>query len=183
MIKTTAELLKTYGSHYGIAKAVGLGEWTKVGHGLYCDGIPELSELEAICAAYPSAVLTGESAFAYHGLSDYLPDRYSFATPLNAHRMRRAKVAQSFMTNDIASIGVSEIETGRGTVRVYDKERMLIELFRLKSKFPPGYFREVVNSYRDLAKDGGIDFRLLASYCQQFKKGALIKARIEEVIL
>ncbi|MBO4540874.1 MAG: hypothetical protein J5736_02750, partial [Bacilli bacterium] len=104
-------------------------------------------------------------------------------TPLNAHRMRSAKVAQSFMTNDIARIGVAEVKTERGVIRVYDKERMLIELFRLKSRFPPDYFREVVNSYRALAKQEGIDFRTLASYCRRFKKGPSIKARIEEVIL
>ena len=183
MIRTTAELLNAYGSQYGISKAVASGRLSKVGHGLYCDEAPELSELEVICATYPNAVLTAESAFAYHGLSDYVPDHYSFATPLNAHRMRNKKVVQSFMTNDIARIGVEEVRSERGIIRVYDKERMLIELFRLKSKFSPDYFREVVNSYRSLAKDEGINFRTLASYCRRFKKGALIRARIEEVIL
>ena len=183
MIRTTAELLYTYGSYYGISKAVASGKLSKVGHGLYCDEAPELSELEAICAAYPNAVLTAESAFAYHGLSDYVPDRYAFVTPLNAHRMRSAKVVQSFMTNDIVRIGVAEVKTEHGVIRVYDKERMLIELFRLKRKFPPDYFREVVNSYRALAKEEKINFRTLASYCPRFKKGSLIKARIEEVIL
>ena len=183
MLKTTSELLYMYGSHYKISKAVSAGKLFKIGHGLYSDEAAELSELEAICAAYPNAVLTAESAFAYHGLSDYVPDRYSFATPLNAHRIRNEKVKQSYMTSDIVKIGVSEIKTKSGVIRIYDKERMLIELFRLKNKFPPDYFREVVNSYRGLAKEEGIDFRALASYCRRFKKGALIKARIEEFIL
>ena len=172
-----------YGSPYGIAKAVREGRLTRVGHGLYCDDDPELSELEIICARYPRAVLTGESAYSYHGLSDYVPERYSFATPLNAHRILNPKVRQSFMECAMAAIGIEEFKTKYGTVRIYDKERMLIELFRLKSKFPPDYFREIVNSYRDLAKLDGIDFRKLSSYCLQFKKGHLIQKRIEEVIL
>ena len=183
MIRTTAELLNTYGSHYAISKAVAAGELSKVGHGLYSDEAPELSELETICTTYPNAVLTAESAFAYHGLSDYVPDHYSFATPLNAHRMRNEKVVQSFMTVDIVRVGVMEVQSERGVIRVYGKERMLIELFRLKSKFPPNYFREVVNSYRVLVKEEGINFRALTAYCRRFKKGALIKARIEEVVL
>ena len=183
MIKTTAELLATYGSHYGIDKAVSLGMLTKVGHGLYSDEAPDLSEVEAICAIYPNAIMTLESAFAFHDLSDFVPDRYTFATPLNAHRIRNEKVTQMFMSNEIIRIGVMESKSERGVIRVYDKERMLIELFRLRSKLPPDYFREVVNSYRRLAEEEGVDFRGLSAYCNKFKKGALIKTRIEEVIL
>ena len=142
-----------------------------------------MSELEAICARYPNAVLTMESAFAFHRLSDFVPDRYTFVTPLNAHRMQNEKVSQSFMSNDIIPIGATKVEMGNGTIQVYDKERMLIELFRLKSKFPPDYYREVVNAYRDLAREEAINFRRLNDYCKLFKKGHIIRARIEEVIL
>ena len=183
MIQTTAELLRIYGSHYGIAKAVSDGELIKVAHGLYSDSSPETSELETICARYPNAVLTMESAFAFYHLSDYVPDRYYMATLLNAHRIQHEKVIQCFMSNELVPIGVTEIMTKNGIIRVYDRERMLIELFRFKNRIPPDYFREVVNSYRELAKEESIDFRKLASYCRQFKKGSLIKARIEEVVL
>ncbi|MBP5216811.1 MAG: hypothetical protein J6038_03145 [Bacilli bacterium] len=183
MIKTTAELLKIYGSHYQIARLVENGEWKKVGHGLYADGEEELSELEILCARYPHAVMTMESAFAFYHLSDYVPNRYTFVTPLNAHRMQNNKVLQSFMTNDMIGIGVIEVKTNNGIIRLYDKERMLIELFRLKAKFPPDYHREVVNAYRELVKEEAIDFRKIQSYCKRFKKGNILKARIEEVIL
>lgn len=183
MIKTTAELLKIHGSHYRISQLVDSGALQKVGHGLYSDGDAGLSELEAICARYPNAVLTMESAFAFHSLSDYVPDRYTFVTPLNAHRMQCPKVKQSFMDNDIVTIGAIEVKTGNGTLRVYDKERMLIELFRLKAKLSSDYFREVVNAYRDLAKEGGVDFRRLQSYCRCFKRGRILHDRIEEVAL
>ena len=183
MIKTTSELLAIYGSHYGISKAVTEGLLTKVGHGLYADDTPELSEVETICAAYPNAVMTLESAFAFHHLSDYVPDHYTFATPLNAHKIRSKKVRQMFMSSEILRIGAMESTSERGIVHVYDKERMLIELFRLKAKLPPDYFREVVDSYRRLAKEESINFHTLFSYCRRFKKGALIMARIEEMIL
>lgn len=183
MIRTRAELLKVYGNHYGIAKMLAAGKLTRVGHGLYCDDEPALSEVETICAAYPNAVLTMESAFSFHGLSDYIPDRYCFATPLNAHRIRNVKVMQFFMSNQFIRIGVEERKSEHGVFRVYDRERMLIELFRLKGRFPPDYFREIVNAYRALAREEAIDFRKLASYCRLFKKGARLMARIEEVIL
>ena len=183
MIRTTAELLRTYGSHYRISRLLESGKLKKVSHGLYSDGDANLSELEAICARYPNAVLTTESAFAFHRLSDYIPTWYRFATPLNAHRMLSPKVSQSFMSNDIVNVGAIEVKTGNGRIRVYDKERMLIELFRLKSKFPPDYYREVVNAYRELAKEEAIDFRKLQSYCKRFKRGGNLQTRIEEVIL
>lgn len=183
MIKTTAELLQTYHSHYRISRLVENGTLEKIGHGLYSDVDSGPFEIEAICARYPNAVLTMESAFAFHHLSDYVPDQYAFVTPLNAHRMQAGKVKQSFMANGIISIGIIEAQTKGGIIRVYDKERMLIELFRLKSKFPPDYLREVVNAYRDLAKQEAIDFRKLQAYCKRFKKGHILKTRIEEVIL
>ena len=183
MIRTTSELLKTHGSHYRISRLLQSGELKKVGHGLYSDGEAWAAELETICARYPHAVLTAESAFAFYDLSDYVPDCYSFVTPLNAHRILNEKVSQTYMDRDIVGIGVAEAKTEHGIVRVYDRERMLIELFRLKSKFPPDYFREVVNSYRELAKEEAIDFRLLDSYCERFKKGHLLHQRIAEVVL
>lgn len=183
MIQTTAELLKIYHTHYRIARLVESGKLNKIAHGLYCDSSVELAELEAICGRYPNAVLTNESAFAFYQLSDYVPSRYTFVTPLNAHRMQNDKVLQTYMRNDIIAIGAVETETSNGTIRIYDKERMLLELLRLKSKFPPDYYREVVNSYRELAKNEDLDFRKLKAYCKRFKNGHVLKARIEEVIL
>ena len=183
MIRTTAELQTVYGSAYQIAKAVADGKLFKGAHGIYCDHAPELAELEMICARYPNAVLTMESAFAFHGLSDFVPDRYEFATPLNAHRMRSEKVTQRFTTNRVVHVGVSEVSTEHGIIHVYDKERMLIELIRSKNRLSPDYYREVINSYRELVKKGEIDLRKLSKYCSAFKKGQLIKTRIQEAVL
>ena len=183
MIRTTAQLLQTYKSHYQISLLIKKGTLTKIGHGLYSDDDIELAEVEAICARYPNAVLTMESAFAFYRLSDYVPDRYTFVTPLNAHRIQDDKVSQSFMRNEIISIGVVELKTKHGAIRIYDKERMLIELIRLKSKLAPDYFREVVHSYRDLVRDEALDFVKLQSYCKCFKKGYSLRTHIEETIL
>lgn len=85
------------------------------------------------------------------------------------------------MTNDIVNVGVVEVGTENGTVRVYDKERMLIELFRLKSKFTQNYYKEAVNACRELAKEEDVDFRILLAYCKCFKRGHILKARITEI--
>ena len=98
-----------------------------------------------------------ESAYAYYGLTDYIPEKYSVATKQNAHRIPNEKVMQMFITGDIFDIGKQMVTTKYGTINIYDKERLLIELFRLKSKFEYSFFKEVINSYRKLASNCELD--------------------------
>lgn len=183
MIKTTRDLLESYGSHRAIKAAIKKGDLQRISHGVYAEGQPELGEIEAVCARYPNAILTLESAFAYYGLSDYVPSQYVFVTPLNAHPIDSPKVVQHYMSEELVGIGKTEAKTKQGSIHIYDMERLLIELFRLKRKLPPDYFKEVVGSYREAASSGVLDFPKLIAYLGQFKRGKTLHDRIQEVIL
>ncbi len=183
MIYTCAELENKLGGFSQIRTAVKNGKLFKISHGLYSDKNPFLSELENIFMRYPNTVLTLQSAFAFYNLSDYVPDRYYVATNQNAHKIDNDKVEQIYLTNELLNIGKTTVKTKYGVINIYDIERMLIELFRLKSRLSYSYFREIVNSYRQLFKDEKIDNNKLIKYCSLFKNGESIMKQIQDVVL
>lgn len=183
MLYTSKELTEKYNNFYGINQLVKDGKLFKVAHGVYSDVDPRLAELECLFAQYPNAILSMQSAYAFYGLTDYIPEKYWVATKQNAHKISSDKVSQMFITGDIFDIGKQMVTTKYGTINIYDKERLLIELFRLKSKFEYSFFKDVINSYRKLASNGELDNYKIAKYCSIFRNGKSIMAEIQKVIL
>lgn len=183
MIYSCSDLIEKLGNFYNLKKAVENGEYSRISHGLYTDKNPFLGELENLFARYPNAILTLESAFSYYELSDYVPDKYVIATNQSAHKIENPKVEQIYITDNLLDIGKITIKTNYGFINIYDKERMLIELFRLRSKLGYDYFKEIVNSYRLLIKQGDIDNHKLLLYCNKFRNGGNILRQIQEVVL
>ncbi|MGN0034947.1 MAG: hypothetical protein ACI364_04400, partial [Coriobacteriales bacterium] len=50
-----------------------------------------------VCALYPQAVLTMDSAFYLHGLTDVVPELVHVATARNSTRVRDARARHYFM--------------------------------------------------------------------------------------
>lgn len=183
MIYTSNQLIEKFNNFYAINQLLKEGKLFKVAHGLYSDVNPLLAELECLFAQYPNAILSMESAYAYYGLTDYIPEKYCVATKQNAHRIPNDKVTQMFITGDILDIGKQIVATEYGTINIYDKERLLVELFRLKKKFEYSFFKEVIKSYRALASNGELDNYKIAKYCSVFRNGKSIMAEIQNMVL
>ena len=65
-------------------------------------------------------------------------------------------------------------------VNIYDKERMLIELIRYKTKLPYELYKEVINSYRKIKEQ--IDFIKVYKYAKSFNNSYIIRTIETEVI-
>ncbi|MCQ2814972.1 MAG: hypothetical protein MJ227_01605 [Bacilli bacterium] len=182
MTYTWQEIVRVEGNINNAYKSIEKRKYKKVSHGVYVDGDEFISELEQLFARYPRATLTLQSAFDYYDLSDYVPEKYSLVTPYNSHTITHDKVSQSYMSDDIIDIGRQKIETKYGYIYIFDIERMLIELFRLKVKLPKEYFLEVVSSYRVLKSLGSISFGKIAKYCAKMTKGNKLLKEIQEMI-
>jgi hypothetical protein len=72
------------------------------------------------------------------------------------------------------------MEYGNGEITIYNLERLLIELIRLKEKYPKDIYYEVINSFRKI-KDK-LDFYKINEYSKYFKNGDSILQKIKEVI-
>ena len=115
------------------------------------------SELEFIAKKYDNAVFNFDSAFYYYGLTDNIPDKYYLSTKKKARKIKDVKI------------------------KIYDKERMLIELVRNKNNMSYDMYKEIINNYRSIVDE--LNFLKLQDYLSNFKnKDKYLKIIQEEVL-
>lgn len=165
-----------YGSYYQIKKALESKQLYKIEPGIYSDN-PNISELEVISFKHAQAVFTMDSAFYYHGLTDVIPERYHLATSKDAHKIGGKRIKQYFHRDDTFPIGITTMQYHDTTIRIYDRERMLIELIRSKNFLPFDYYKEIIDSYRHTVQT--IDIESLQEYIFAFPKQNHIWKAIE----
>lgn len=65
-------------------------------------------------------------------------------------------------------IGVEIINYCGDDIRVFSKERLLIELIRKKNKMPFDYYKEILRNYRKIIYE--LDFQLVEEYAEKLPK-------------
>jgi len=160
-MKSRAECLEKYGSDYFIEKKIEKGELFKIGKGIYSEkkNVPEIA---MFAYKYPNAVVTMDSAFYFHGLTDVIPDKYDLATIRDAAKIRDERVKQYFVPDVFFKEGIETVDYKGYDVRIYNKERMLVELVRYKSKLPFDYYKEIILNYRKLLPN--LDIQKIQDY-------------------
>lgn len=166
MLMSYNECLEKFGNQYQINKMIACGKLFKLATGVYSD--KHVSELAVIAYKYPQAVFTMNSAFYYYSLTDVIPDKYYLATSKDASKIANKKVKQFFHRDDKFNIGVTTLNYQNCDIRIYDKERMLIELIRNKNTLPFDYYKEIIDSYRKIIQE--LDIEKLQEYIAQFPK-------------
>ncbi len=176
MLLSYQDCKNKYRNHYQVQKAVDAGLLYKIEAGIYSDA-PAVSELEIISFKYAQAVFTMDSAFYYHGLTDVIPEQYHLATSKDACKIKDKQIKQYFHRDDIFSIGVTSQLRNGTEIRIYDRERMLIELMRNKKTMPFDYYKEIIESYRRITQE--LDIEKLQDYILNFPKQNHIWEAIE----
>ena len=180
MILSYQEAVNKYGSEYKLHQAVLSGEIFKQEAGIYST-VPDASELGIIMKKYPHAVLTGEYAFFVHGLTNVIPEKYYLATPSKAAKLTDIRVRQQYVNSDVFSLGIEEIDIDGVVVRIYDKERMLIELLRHKNSMPYDLYKEILINYRGCIAD--LEIWRIQEYAEVFPKSKMISKALDEEVM
>lgn len=167
MLLSFNECVDKYGNQYQINKQIESKQLYKIEPGIYSDK-SKVSELELISYKYSHAVFTMDSAFYYHSLTDVIPSQFCLATKKNARLITDNRVKQFFHRKDIFDIGVSLLEYSNTQIRIYNQERMLIELIRNKNTIPFDYYKEIIESYRK--RTDSLDIEKLQEYITKFPK-------------
>lgn len=179
MVYHYKELIESGLNRYQIEKKIANKELYKIEKGIYSnEKFP--SELAIIAKKYSKAILTLNSAFFYYELTDKIPDYYYLATDKKARTIENRLVKQIFTKNELLEIGLTKMKIEDAEVNIYDKERMLIELIRYKSKIPYELYKEVLNNYRKI-KDN-LNFIKLYKYAQNFNNSYIVKTIETEVM-
>ena len=180
MILTYKEALNKYKNAYQINKKIQVGELYKIEDGIYSDR-KYLSELEILVKKYPKTILSGENAFYAHDLTDVIPEDYCLVTSQSAAPIRDSRVRQVYERNRLLELGAISMTIDGAEIRIYDKERMLIELLRNKNKLPYDYYKEIIYKYRQIINT--LDLRRIQEYAEIFPKSGFIKRALDEEVL
>ncbi len=180
MLLTYQDCMAKYGNNYKLKKELQSGNLFLKEKGIYSTQ-RNTSEIDIIMRKYPKAVCTGQSAFYYHSLTDVIPDFYFLASRRTDTRIKDPRIKQSFQNDSIFESGITCINYNDSAIRVYDRERMLIELMRFKARFSMDYYKEIIQNYRKLAFD--LDFSLVEDYADMFKNGANLMNMIHMEVL
>jgi len=146
---TRQQCLQKYGSDYYIKKMISEGKLFKIENDVYSD-TATVPELALLSFKYPDAVITMDTAFYIHGLTDVIPQNNDFATDRDAAKIPDKRVHQYFVNHTLFPMGTETMEYRGYEVKIYNKERLLIELIRYKSKLPYDYYKEILLNYRKL---------------------------------
>lgn len=180
MIYTYNECLDKYGSDYLIKKALKGKKLFKIEKGIYSNS-KYISSLEILINKYPKAILTMNTAFYYHGLTDDIPDLYYLATKDSSKKLVDKRIKQVYVPEKLIDIGKEEGNNNGIKYYIYSKERMLIELLRFKNTLPYDYYKEIVNNYREIIYE--LDISKIEKYAKQFPKSNMILETLRKEVL
>ena len=167
MIYNYKECIEKYKTDYEIRKLLNSGKLKRVARGIYSDDIYE-SDLAIITKLYPYAVFTMNSSFYFHRLTDTIPRSYYLMTDKDATKIKDDRVCQFFDNYDSLELGV-ETKNYCGTeIRIFSRERMLVELIRNKNKVPFDYYKEIIVNYRRLVYE--LDIQAVQEYAIKLPK-------------
>lgn len=166
-VLTYEDALQQTGSRSALEGKVENGELYRVDRGIYASSAhPDPLVLAHVL--YPEAIITMDSALHAYGLTDVAPEKVHLATAREATRITRPGYRQYFVKKDLLSPGAIEVDMGHGAVRMYDKERLLVEVMRRQASLPLDYYKEIIGSYRRMVEE--LDMRLVEDYMALFKR-------------
>ena len=180
MLLTYREAVEKNGSAYKLNQSVEKQMLYKQEEGIYSieKHVPELG---IIMKKYPKAVLAGEYAFYSHGLTNVIPEKYDLATPSKSAKITDARVHQIYVRDTVFPLGIEEKIIDGAVARIYDKERMLIELLRNKNTMPYDLYKEIIMHYREMISD--LEIWRIQEYASIFPKSKMISKALDEEVL
>ncbi len=179
MVYSGKEILKKYGTRYNLLKALKNKEIFKLDHGIYSDK-DLVNSMVVVSKKYPGAIITMDSAFYYYNLTDVIPIKTYVATNSKSNVITNEKIVQFWVPKEKLNAGKDEIIIDGEKVRIYNKERLLVELIRKRNQIPFDYYKEIISNYRKIVDD--LDMHKIEKYLSLYKNEAnLANALMREV--
>lgn len=180
MLMSRKDCLERYGSDYLAAKQIKAGQLFQIEKGVYSD-LEHVPEQAVIAFKYPNAVMTMMSAFYHHGLTDVIPDKFNLATDRDAAKIKDPRVHQFFMPHHFCEDGAETAVVQGYPIRVYNRERMLIELLRNKAALPFDLYKEILLNYRRLLPQ--LDMQKIQDYAMASPKSTMVMNALQMEVM
>jgi len=140
-----------------IAKAVSEGIIEKIKPGLYKLVNYPYDEHESfvdVCNSHKKAVICLTSAAEYFELTTFNPSYISVAVPHNTpgFKLEYPPIQVFYFTNKYYEIGIDEVITKSGIIKIYNIEKTICDLFRYRNKIGDDIVIECLKNYLKLKK-------------------------------
>ena len=174
------ECLSRFGSDYYIEQRIASGHLFRVENGVFAEQ-RHVPENAMISHRYPRGVITLLSAFYHYGLTDVIPEVCDLATSRNAAKIRDPRVRQFFVPDEILFLGAVTDQEHDYPIRIYSRERLLIELLRYKNKLPFDLYKEVLLNFRKIISQ--LNMQDIQDYVIQMPKQKMIMEALQMEVL
>jgi len=154
----------------------------KVSKGIYISPDTWEDELYILQLRYPKVVFSGETALYIHGLIDREYSQITVTVPPGFNRTRLLSEGVVIHQEQEVSYntGIIEIQTNFGnTVRVYDVEKTICDLVKLRGKIEVQHYQTAIKSYMR-SKDK--DLSRLIKYADALKVRDKIMKYVEVMV-
>ena len=179
MIYSYEDVISKYKNNYQLDKALKEKKIFRIESGIYSSQ-EFVNYLLIINKKYPNAVFTLDSAFYYHNLTDVIPQNYFLATNRKASKIMDNKVKQIYVSEDKFDIGITTIMVDGIKIKIYDKEKLLIELVKNSKNVPFDYYKEIINNYRSISDK--LDMNKLSDYLNYYKNDIDLFLKIQKEV-
>ena len=140
--------------------------------------------LAAVMARYPSGVATLETALSLHGITDeYLNPPFFLSFNIGYRPIKDERIVQIWEDRNTRFLGTIAMERDGVEFLTYDKERLLLEVFRREKLISMEAYSAAISYYRKAANDGTLNLPKLREYCKALPKGDIFRTRIRKEIL
>ena len=168
-----------FGSHYQIKKLIEDGRLYKLEPGIYSDSI-EHRLVEIVQFKYPTSVVTLNSAYYYYDLADSVPEKLHLAMERRGTSIIDNRVIEHQVPVGTLELGAIKINLHGIPMRIYDRERLLIETIRNATKLPYDLYKEVIESFRNIKQE--LYPSKMTDYIEHLpRKNAILRAVEKEV--
>jgi predicted transcriptional regulator of viral defense system len=166
-----------------LARQVKAGQLQRVARGVYTSA----SSYEAVVVsslAHPQAILTLKTALQIYGLSDSFPlAPFDLAFKAGSRKSLDPNLHQYFISSALFPLGETIYKWEGYSLAIYDKERLLIEIFRFRKRLDPDTYKRAIFFYRDLANSNRFLSSRFEEYAQHFPNKKELLRRLEMEVL
>lgn len=180
MLYSYKQAIELSGSNHLLQKDIELGKLFKIENGIYSTE-QYVSELDIISMKYPNAIFTLNSAFYYYELTDVIPDFYYIKTGTKAKKIKDTRIKQFYETSNQLELGSTVFNYNNSKIKIYNKERLLVELIRNKNNLSFDYYKEVLLNYRKIINQ--LDMQAIQDYAYALPKSKLILETLQLEVL
>lgn len=150
--------------------------------GMYVDGDYDLLCLYLV--RYSSSVITLQTALSLHHLIDEWPSvPFDLCFRTGYRKINDKNITQYRDIPKILSLGVMTIKCNGISMNIYNKERLLVELWRKQKHISKDVYKSAIYKYRDLARNGQLNIPLLKKYISSVPKSDVFYCKLSDEVL